>query len=164
MFRTDLPVIHSIMPKQNPIWNKDSRRTLERFAKKHCEPLGDLLEAVNNLEDTKENINDTLDGKYLFRSSEKLSKGDHILVQRLLYAHHGIYADKNHVYQYDDNGVNVVTLEEFAQGDTVLVYHEGAHYTPSQIIKRAKSRLGENDYNLFINNCQNFATWCRSGS
>ncbi|MBD8032914.1 lecithin retinol acyltransferase family protein [Solibacillus sp. Sa1YVA6] len=28
---------------------------------------------------------------------------------------------------------------------------------------RARSRIGEMDYNLAMNNCENFVRWCRIG-
>jgi hypothetical protein len=31
------------------------------------------------------------------------------------------------------------------------------------VIQRAKSRLGETKYDLFFNNCEHFATWCKTG-
>lgn len=36
-------------------------------------------------------------------------------------------------------------------------------YSPSETVKRAKSRLGECDYNLATNNCEHFAIWCKTG-
>jgi hypothetical protein len=30
-------------------------------------------------------------------------------------------------------------------------------------MQRAKAKLGESGYNLFGNNCEHFATWCKSG-
>lgn len=36
-------------------------------------------------------------------------------------------------------------------------------YTPEETIQRAKSRLGENEYNLALNNCEHFAIWCKTG-
>jgi phage shock protein A len=31
------------------------------------------------------------------------------------------------------------------------------------VIHRAQSRLGERKYNLLFNNCEHFATWCKTG-
>ena len=36
-------------------------------------------------------------------------------------------------------------------------------YSPSETIARAKSRLGEELYNLVVNNCEHFAIWCKTG-
>lgn len=41
-----------------------------------------------------------------------------------------------------------------------LAYHL---YTPSETIERARSRLGEDRYNLIVNNCEHFAIWCKTG-
>ncbi len=42
----------------------------------------------------------------------------------------------------------------------VSAYHL---YTPEETIERAKSRLGENKYNLLFNNCEHYAIWCKTG-
>jgi Lecithin retinol acyltransferase len=31
------------------------------------------------------------------------------------------------------------------------------------VVERAKSRLGERDYNLLFNNCEHFTSWCKTG-
>lgn len=36
-------------------------------------------------------------------------------------------------------------------------------YSPEETIKRARSRLGEKEYNLLLNNCEHFAIWCKTG-
>ena len=36
-------------------------------------------------------------------------------------------------------------------------------YSPEETIERAKSKLGEHDYNLFFNNCEHYAIWCKTG-
>lgn len=36
-------------------------------------------------------------------------------------------------------------------------------YSPEETVQRAKSRLGENSYNLVTNNCEHFAIWCKTG-
>ena len=36
-------------------------------------------------------------------------------------------------------------------------------YSPEETVARAKSRLGETSYNLFTNNCEHFAIWCKTG-
>ena len=32
---------------------------------------------------------------------------------------------------------------------------------PNEIVKRAKGKIGEEGYNVFNENCEHFATWCR---
>ncbi|MGM0369520.1 MAG: lecithin retinol acyltransferase family protein [Bacillota bacterium] len=36
-------------------------------------------------------------------------------------------------------------------------------YSNRDTVERAKSRLGEKDYNLVVNNCEHFAIWCKTG-
>ena len=36
-------------------------------------------------------------------------------------------------------------------------------YSADETIRRARSRLGEEAYNLFENNCEHFAIWCKTG-
>lgn len=44
------------------------------------------------------------------------------------------------------------------------VRHTKYHlYSPEETIARAKSRLGEDQYNLVMNNCEHFAIWCKTG-
>lgn len=36
-------------------------------------------------------------------------------------------------------------------------------YSPDETVDRARSRLGENQYNFVCNNCEHFAIWCKTG-
>ena len=36
-------------------------------------------------------------------------------------------------------------------------------YPAHQVVERAKSRLGEGNYDLISNNCEHFAIWCKTG-
>lgn len=36
-------------------------------------------------------------------------------------------------------------------------------YSPEETIQRARSRMDESKYNLFTNNCEHFAIWCKTG-
>ncbi len=36
-------------------------------------------------------------------------------------------------------------------------------YSPEETVSRARSRLGESNYNLLLNNCEHFAIWCKTG-
>ena len=108
-----------------------------------------------------------------------LKRGDVIGVHRFFgcYDHYGIYSSGDAVYHYApmDNEfgskacVHVTTLKNFL-GDSgecfVLVIPESPEYhlySPAETIRRAKSRLGEREYNLFLNNCEHFAFWCKTG-
>lgn len=36
-------------------------------------------------------------------------------------------------------------------------------YSPEETVRRARSKLGESEYNLIFNNCEHFAIWCKTG-
>lgn len=36
-------------------------------------------------------------------------------------------------------------------------------YSPEETVQRARSRLGERNYNIVTNNCEHFAIWCKTG-
>ncbi|WP_288312986.1 lecithin retinol acyltransferase family protein [uncultured Selenomonas sp.] len=148
-------------------------KAIERLAKKKVKPIGDLMEIVDNTIDSIGNVyastdvvgriwhavtDDTVDD-----AREKYGKGDHIVAYRMLYSHHGIYDGHGGVYEYQDCKIVHRSLKVFADRDDLFVDNEYSPYSPDEIIRRARSRLGEEDYNLIWNNCENFATWCRSG-
>jgi hypothetical protein len=59
--------------------------------------------------------------------------------------------------------VEEVSLARFAHGRSVqIVDHPESLYAPEEIVRRARSRLGENDYRLLTNNCEHFCNWCLS--
>ena len=44
-----------------------------------------------------------------------------------------------------------------------MEYARGICYPSKSVITRAISRLGESGYDLFENNCEHFAHWCKTG-
>ena len=57
--------------------------------------------------------------------------------------------------------VEEVSLAAFADGRPVFVVeHCEAAFDAAEIIRRARSRLGENRYRLLSNNCEHFVEWC----
>jgi hypothetical protein len=36
-------------------------------------------------------------------------------------------------------------------------------FSPDAVIARAQSRLGENRFDIVLNNCEHFASWCKTG-
>lgn len=36
-------------------------------------------------------------------------------------------------------------------------------YSPEETVQRARSKIGERQYNLVFNNCEHFAVWCKTG-
>lgn len=101
-------------------------------------------------------------------AKQELHRGDHIYVYRLAYSHHGIYDGHGGVYHYsgeifapEEAMIQKTSLEEFAGGARIFRYDYQAMVSPDEIIARAESRLGEQDYDLIDNNCERFAKWCR---
>lgn len=74
-----------------------------------------------------------------------------------------------HVRQYSEKTVAVA----LADGKTAVLLADGKtiylrdllekSYSPEAVVVRAESRLGEEGYDLIFNNCEHFATWCKTG-
>lgn len=62
-----------------------------------------------------------------------------------------------------EEGILKVSLKEFAAGANIHKKDSLKTFTSDQIVTRVYSRLGENNYNMFNNNCENFVNWCCSG-
>jgi hypothetical protein len=98
--------------------------------------------------------------------------GSHLTTMRRGYWHHGVYVGKGRVVHYSGfcggfwqcGPVEEVSLSRFAIGHPVrIVEHPKSAYPPDERVRRARSRLGENDYRLLTNNCEHFCNWCLNG-
>lgn len=102
----------------------------------------------------------------------------HVKASRTGYTHHGIYLGtfeglgfvihySGFAKAFDKGSVEVTTLDEFrgeAKDIYIVDYPENEKgYGKFEIIDRAFSKLGEDEYNLFTNNCEHFACWCITG-
>ncbi len=84
------------------------------------------------------------------------------------YTHHGIYAGDGKVIHYGAlmysmirRPVEEVTLAAFAEGRPVFVVsHAEGGFEVAEILRRARSRIGEKHYRLLTNNCEHFVEWC----
>jgi len=102
-----------------------------------------------------------------------MARGDQIYVMRPLvgmdsvYQHHGIDCGEGTVIHYYKGGgepvISRTTMETFALGNPVYLYKVPVSFIPDLVIERAESRLGERQYNLMTNNCEHFASWCKTG-
>jgi hypothetical protein len=106
------------------------------------------------------------------QSEHSLREGDHLVSSRLGYDHHSVYVRGNTVIHYSgfadgigsDGTISLATLEEFRNGSDVQVKpHPPGSFNRQTIVERAYSRLGENWYNVLLNNCEHFANWCVRG-
>jgi hypothetical protein len=90
--------------------------------------------------------------------------GAHMVTPRRGYTHHGIYVGLGQVIQYGRGAVEEVSLSQFSHGRPIWVRLEGSRWSNrDEIARRARSRLGENRYNLLTNNCEHFCEWCVRG-
>lgn len=128
--------------------------------------LGNIAASTKNLHDATDiakRLGHTLSDLSVEEGKKEFKKGDHIATLRTAYSHHGIYDGNGFVYEYQDGRVQWNSLRDFSAGDKMYRVDESAKYSANTIIERAKSRLGEQNYNVAYNNCENFATWCRCG-
>jgi len=112
--------------------------------------------------------------------------GDHLKVKRRLYSHHGIYVGNNQVIHYAPppgknvgdgigwrqllgansvtNTIHIAELDDFEMEGfhaSIVPYAKSRSYPPLKIVARAESRVGENGYNLWGNNCEQLARWSK---
>ena len=95
-----------------------------------------------------------------------MATADHLQVPRRhgLFNHHGIDLGDGTVAHYlEGREILRSPVSEFSQGE-VLSVMDHADASPAGVtLRRAMSRLGEQNYNLLFNNCEHFATWCKTG-
>src|SRR6185295_4626644 len=94
-----------------------------------------------------------------------------LVTPRGWYEHHGIYVGDGRVVHYagychglHTGPVEEVSLEQFCAGHGFARrVHAGSGYTPTEIVERARSRIGERRYDLLANNCEHFCEWAIMG-
>ena len=97
--------------------------------------------------------------------------GDHLSSPRTCYSHHGIFVGDDKVIHYSGfcNGISsgcieVTSLKKFANGnDVFIVVHKKRKFNSKESVERAGTRLGEDWYNVLLNNCEHFVYWCIMG-
>lgn len=160
---------------------KEGEEIIEGISYEISESLGEKVEgvanAINNVIDTGQNIVDTFNNfldanqnndvtRNAVMYISEILKGDHLKTERIGYTHHSIYMGDGKVIHYLQDGVTISSYEEFADNSDVYILtntESPTFYNSDEIVERGLSRLGENDYNLLLNNCEHFARWCRSG-
>ena len=94
--------------------------------------------------------------------------GAHIVTPRRGYTHHGIYAGRGKVLQYGGGmrrgRVEEVPLCRFSRGREIWIRPgEAGMQDRPEVVRRARSRLGEDRYHVLRNNCEHFCEWCVRG-
>lgn len=95
-----------------------------------------------------------------------MAKGDHIYIQHVGYTHHGIDCGDDSVIHFGRRGGEIIgriSKNDFASGNKIHVKEYGKCYSDDAVVRRAEGRLGEKGYDLFSNNCEHFAYWCKTG-
>jgi hypothetical protein len=98
--------------------------------------------------------------------------GTHLVSPRRGYQHHGLYAGHGRVIHYAGfsrlfrrGPVEEVSLARFARGRAV---HAQPHAAPAfaglAAVQRARSRLGEDRYRFWTNNCEHLVQWALHGT
>jgi len=104
--------------------------------------------------------------------SPDLSIGTHLTTRRRGYVHHGLYVGQGRVIHYAGfkallrrGPVEEVTLDEFEAGRGWQVKdHAAPAHAGQAAVDRARSRLGEDRYRIWSNNCEHFVEWCLDGT
>lgn len=99
-------------------------------------------------------------------------KGQHLYVSRGVYTHHGLGNGRGGVIHYSgladglkSGPICRASLTEFAGGNPIKVRrYLPLRFSPDESIARAESRIGENGYSLWGNNCEHFVEWCITGN
>jgi hypothetical protein len=111
------------------------------------------------------------EGDRLLAGNEEPQVGAHLVTPRFAYAHHGVYVGRGAVVHYaafakhrHRGPVEETSLTRFADGHPVWVRLARPNGLPcAEIVRRARSRLGENRYRFFSNNCEHLSEWCVTG-
>ncbi|BBI32665.1 lecithin retinol acyltransferase family protein [Cohnella abietis] len=156
--RTGEKVVHKVRQKSEVIANNIN----SNFGTK-VENFNDTaVKFSSNIKNVKEAINPF--SYSIIKKEADLNIGDHIYVFRLGYSHHAIYMGSNKVIHYlREEGIRIDSIDTFAQEAVIQVKHSVCTHEPSEIVRRAFSRIGEREYDLVSNNCEHLANWCRNG-
>ncbi|MEO1620083.1 MAG: lecithin retinol acyltransferase family protein [Cyanobacteria bacterium J06632_3] len=99
-----------------------------------------------------------------------MARGDQVYVYREIvgipYEHHGIDCGDGTIIHYSKVGeakIRRTSRASFARSNTIYTKKQTTAFISDNVIKRAESRLGEQRYDFFFNNCEHFATWCKTG-
>jgi len=106
-----------------------------------------------------------------WEAEAEVAIGSHLITSRNGYYHHGIYLGEYQVVHYSGlysglhaGPIEVLTLQRFTSGQRLWVKSaQQVRFEREEIIRRALSRVGENQYRLLTNNCEHFCNWCLYG-
>jgi hypothetical protein len=124
-------------------------------------------EVVPSYVKIKEKLNMQTDYKAL-----QMTRGLHIYVLAMkgLYEHHGISCGDGTVIHHpgglhtkSNSAISRTSIVNFGNGRDIFIFPHTTGDPPNVVVERAESKVGEAGYNLFNNNCEHFAVWCKTG-
>ncbi|MEC4815347.1 MAG: lecithin retinol acyltransferase family protein [Scytonema sp. PMC 1069.18] len=96
-----------------------------------------------------------------------MAKGDHVYISFFFdgfpVTHHGIDCGDGNIIHYNMQRVAMIPKTQFGKGRTLHVKEYGKCDSDNMVVERAKSKLSEEAYNVFFNNCEHFAYFCKTG-
>ena len=99
-----------------------------------------------------------------------MAKGDHLFVQYPTFTHHGIDLGDGTVIEYGGKGTGHMSVRRvhrnhfLSRGPSfVRNYAPETALHPGKTVRLAWARLREQRYDLFNNNCEHLAYWCKTG-
>ncbi|PZO57480.1 MAG: hypothetical protein DCF15_07035 [Phormidesmis priestleyi] len=99
-----------------------------------------------------------------------MARGDQVYTFREIigtpYEHHGIDCGDGTIIHYSKVGearIAQTSRDTFARGNAIYTKPQPTAFIADDVVARATSRLGEREYDLFFNNCEHFANWCKTG-
>lgn len=115
------------------------------------------------------NVMDLKAGDVVFVIRNKLHVRD-------LYRHYGVYVGDGRIVHFTGSKgheinphlafIQETSLETFLAGDVGGIDRRLSRaFSREEVVRRAKSRVGKGlgTYNLMLNNCEHFASWCATG-
>jgi hypothetical protein len=107
----------------------------------------------------------------LLAEDDEPQPGSHVISPRRGYMHHGVYVGDGRVVHYSGlarglfgGPIEEVSLAEFAFGRSVWTRRSDLPgFASLEVIRRARSRVGEKRYRVLRNNCEHFCEWCLRG-
>jgi len=113
------------------------------------------------------------DRKFITAAAPRIVVGSHLRVSRGTYFHHGVYVGRRQIIHFSGksdgflSGAGPIVRESlndfFLDADRAELIRHKYTLPPTEIVKRAREKLKSDDYSLFTNNCEHFATWCVTG-
>lgn len=90
-----------------------------------------------------------------------------------MYAHHGIDLGDGRIVHFGEPGkeapeaaIRVTSMDDFLKGGRPIVvnYEPEQLLDPEESVRLALAGVGQKGYSLAFNNCEHFATYCKTGS